>query len=434
LILSSRWIEDLVSLFANARRTMISSTVLLSSLVLGCSQGDAPSHASPQGVSLIGVASIAADASDLSGLADPIPDSKTPQNRVGSMGSGLDYTGSGNSYIASCDRGPSDGAVAFLPRFQNLSIVADAKASSLSVKLEATTLFTDEQGGRYTGLASSFDTGAPPKGRRLDTEGIRVAKNGNLFTSDEYGPWIDEWTARGVHVRRFELPAKLYVAKLSGTPADEFPPNNASGRQSNRGMEGLARSPEGTRLYGVMQSPLIQDGGLDDKQKRVGTNVRLLELELASGKTREFLYTLESGKNGVNEIVAVGPHTLLALERDGAEGAKAEFKRVYKVELDGASDVSAQAALPTKDVPAGVVPLKKSLLLDFLDPRFALAGEKMPEKIEGLAFGPKLPDGRQLLIVSIDNDFRPDVPNTFWAFGIDPTLLPGFEPAQFDAR
>ncbi|MEO6708538.1 MAG: esterase-like activity of phytase family protein, partial [Planctomycetota bacterium] len=110
------------------------------------------------------------------------------------------------------------------------------------------------------------------------------------------------------------------------------------------------------------------------------------------------------------------------------------FKRVYKVELEGASDVSAIDHLPAQETPAGVVALRKSLLIDFLDPRFGLAGEKCPEKIEGLAFGPDLADGRHLLLVSIDNDFKPEVPNAFWAFALERSLLPGFEPAQFDAR
>jgi hypothetical protein len=413
---------------------MIILPLMLGSLGLACGASDLQSHTSPPGVALIGVASIPADASDLSGLGETIPDTKIPQNRVGAMGSGLDYSGAGNRYFALCDRGPNDGAVGFLPRFQTLSIIADVKASTLTVKLEHTTLFTDEQGGKYTGLAASFDSAAPAKGRRLDTEGIRVSRSGSIFTSDEYGPWIDEWSALGVHLRRIELPAKFYVAKLGATPADEFPPNNTSGRQSNRGMEGLARSPDGKFLYGVMQSPLIQDGGLDEKNKRVGTNCRVLELELASGKTREFLYVLDDSKQGLNEVVAADPKTLLVIERDGAEGGAAASKRVYKVDLTGASDISGIAKLPVKELPAGIVPLKKTLLIDFLDPRFGLVGEKMPEKIEGLAFGPDLADGRQLLIVSIDNDFRPEVPNSFWAFAVDRSLLPGFQPAAFDAR
>ena len=38
-----------------------------------------------------------------------------------------------------------------------------------------------------------------------------------------------------------------------------------SGRQPHRGMEGLAISPNGTKLYGAMQSALIQDGEVNEK-------------------------------------------------------------------------------------------------------------------------------------------------------------------------
>ena len=43
----------------------------------------------------------------------------------------------------------------------------------------------------------------------------------------------------------------------------------------------------------------------------------------------------------------------------------------------------------------------------------------MPEKIEGLTFGPTLPDGRRTLIVTIDNDLMADKPSWFWVFAVD---------------
>ncbi len=401
-------------------------------LALGCSDAQDKAPGTPPGVTLIATAALPATASDLSNLSEPIAGSDFPQNRVGSIGSGLAYTGSDDLYIALNDRGPKDGALGFFPRFQTVSLAVDGAKGTLGITLRKTTLFCDADGAKYSGLSSTFDAAALAQGRRLDPEGVRVSKTGSLFTSDEYGPWLDEWSSGGVHLRRIELPAKFAIAHPSANGADELPPKNVFGRQSNRGMEGLARSPDGTRLYGAMQSPLIQDGGLDEKNKRVGTNVRVLEIEPNSGKTREFLYCLESGKNGVNEIVAVDADTFLVLERDSNPGSEAAFKRVYKAELAGASDISKLERLPAKDLPADVVPLKKELLLDFLDPRFGLAGKNMPEKIEGLAFGPDLADGRRLLMVSIDNDFLPEVANTFWAFAIDRTLLGNYQPAAMD--
>jgi len=62
-------------------------------------------------------------------------------------------------------------------------------------------------------------------------------------------------------------------------------------------------------------------------------------------------------------------------------------------------------------------------LLNLLDPAFGLAGASFPEKIEGLAFGPDLADGRHLLLVSADNDFVGTTPSRVFAFALDATLL-----------
>jgi hypothetical protein len=56
--------------------------------------------------------------------------------------------------------------------------------------------------------------------------------------------------------------------------------------------------------------------------------------------------------------------------------------------------------LPTAGTPVGVVPVTKALFLGLLHAAFALAGDSFPEKIESLAFGPDLQDGRHLLIVT----------------------------------
>jgi Esterase-like activity of phytase len=78
-----------------------------------------------------------------------------------------------------------------------------------------------------------------------------------------------------------------------------------------------------------------------------------------------------------------------------------------------------------------VRPVAKRLFLDLLDRRFGLVGPELPAKFEGLAFGPDLADGRHLLLISTDNDFRPREPSRLFAFAIDPTALPGYEPQQF---
>jgi hypothetical protein len=50
-------------------------------------------------------------------------------------------------------------------------------------------------------------------------------------------------------LRRLALPSKFFIAKPSSDPNAELL-NNTSGRQANRGMEGLAISPDGRTLFG----------------------------------------------------------------------------------------------------------------------------------------------------------------------------------------
>jgi hypothetical protein len=50
------------------------------------------------------------------------------------------------------------------------------------------------------------------------------------------------------------------------------------------------------------------------------------------------------------------------------------------------------------------VPVQKSLFLD-LQAALESAHQRIPEKMEGMAFGPRLADGSRLLLVGTDNDF-----------------------------
>jgi hypothetical protein len=387
------------------------------------------SQAPADSITLVGVGSIPGNAPDLSGLTGKIAGQKgsIPHNQLGSFGSGLAYTGSGNTFIATNDRGYSDGVttLAYQTRFQVFEIKLDARAKTLAPKLLETRLYKTESGQNLVGQSSAFDAAKPSHSLRLDAEGIRVAPDGNIFISDEYGPYIYEFNRQGMRIRTIPVPAKFLIAHPSASGAAELS-ENSSGRQSNRGMEGLAISPGGNTLFGLMQSPLLQDGGLDNHFKRIGVNIRLLKLDLKTGATREFVYPLENGpENGVNEILAINDHQFLVIERDGLSGAAAKFKRIFRIDIEGATDVSRRPALP-RTGSAGFKPVSKTLFIDLLDPEYGLAGAAFPEKIEGLAFGPDLPDGRHVLYVTSDNDLDSAQPTWLYAFAIAAQALPNF--------
>lgn len=396
-------------------------------------------------VELAGVGTVPGNATDLSGLSGEISNANdgtkhVPMNLLGGFGSGIAYTGYKDFFIAVSDRGPFDGVTdpAYPDRFHIFRFTLDPDNKTITPGLVDTRLFMNRTGENFVGESSAFNTQRPAKSLRFDPEGVRVTHNGRLLVSDEYGRYIYEFNRFGKLRHRIRVPDKFEIENPSADGNTELM-TNTKGRQANRGMEGLAISPDGGILFGLMQNPLIQDGALDQSFKRIGINSRLLKVNLGAGLTQEFVYQIEPGngsKNGMNEILAVNDHQFMVIERDGKAGTDALTKKIYLIDIAGATDVSSFDSLPqscTAEVDCPFTPVSKTLLIDMLSPDFGLAGPDFPEKIEGLAFGPDLPDGRHVLYVSSDNDLDPANPSYIFAFAIPPELLPDYQPQQFSS-
>lgn len=389
-------------------------------------------------IELIAAGAIQGSCRDRSGLSELV--GGTPHDLLGSFGSGIDSLGRDDLYLACDDRGPQDGAVRWRCRVQVLRLKLNPRRESvavtsahacnanverhalpyqLDIELIATTLLSDELGQPLVGLAAECISADHRSHARFDPEGIRANRDGTFWISDEYGPWIDLFGPDGVRRRRIEIPPAYRIARAAATPSSELPPFNTSGRQSNRGFEGLAMSRDGRTLWAMPQSPLIQDGALDEKSgERAGVNIRVLELDLSSNATRQLMYQLDTPKLGVSEVMALDDGTLAVLERDGKAGEKATTRRLYRADPRAASDVSTHAALGARSLPTGTIAMQKSLYLDFMDPAHGLAGPTMPEKIEGLCHGPTLADGRATLIITSDNDLVESQSTWIWVFAL----------------
>jgi hypothetical protein len=361
--------------------------------------------AGPAPIELIGAASFSGDARDRSGLTDLL-DGGVPHDRLGALGSGIAWSGAGSTYFMLPDRGPGDGAAAYKTRFHEVEIVVDPAATpSVRAEVRRTVVFRDEQGVELVGSA------AADPAIRFDPEALRRGSGGTLFVADEYGPSISEFGQDGARRRLLPVPARYAIRAPDENPAKELK-RNARGRVPNRGFEGLAIAPDGLTLFALPQGPLIQDHG------RQGINCRVLAIDLVTRRTREHVVSLDAPSHGFNEILAIDGQTFLALELDPAAGSAAKKKRVVRIDLASASDVSSIEALPKGDLPPWIRPARKSPLLDLLDPAFGLAGESFPLKVEGLAFGPDLSDRRRLLLVTSDNDMIATAPTWIWAFAV----------------
>jgi hypothetical protein len=429
-------------------------------------------------IDLIAVGKISGNYEDFAvDTAAPL-ESGVAGNSFGGIGSAIAYAGD-NTFIALPDRGPNatpynsavDDTTSYIPRLQTLSLsLARSPAGSplpyiLTPFLVKTTLLSsraplyygdggyanigsgapalnDRQHYYFSGRSDNFDAtknSLYSGNARLDPEGMRVSGDGkSVFLTDEYGPYVYQFDrASGQRLGAYKLPAKFAVTQLSGKGDNEIA-NNTSGRVANKGMEGLAITPDGKTLIGAMQSPLLQDGGTN------APYVRLVKIDVRTGATREYAYELTNIGTPVkpkyptiSEIVAINDHEFLLDERDGkglGDGSSAAFKRLFKIDLANAQEVGSiegAAALAGKAV-------AKTLFLDVVAALNAngISSDLIPAKLEGIAFGQQIEINgakKQTLYIANDNDFLSNVggidnPNTFFVFTFDKADLPNFVP------
>jgi len=445
-------------------------------------------HAS---VDLIAIGEISGSYEDLATQTAGPLENGVPGNRLGGIGSGLAYAG-GTTFLGLPDRGPNanafnsliDDTVSYIDRFQtlNLSLAPSDPGSTLpftlTPTLRATTLLSSPTplvygsgvglGYRidgttplgsgapalnavnhthyFTGRSDNFDPAqlsTDPDDARLDPESIRVSRDGrSVFVSDEYGPYVYQFDrATGKRIRSFVLPDNLAIATVSSQKSVEIA-SNSVGRVTNKGMEGLAITPDGKMLAGIMQANLAQD-----KKK----SLRIVTIDIDSGVTHEYAYKLTEG-SGVSELVAVNDHQFLVDERDGngmadtpllADTASAAgVKKLFLIDLNGAQDVTALSG----DLSSYAV--GKTPFLDIVAKLNAAGIDSLdiPSKIEGLAFGQDVVINgatKHTLYVANDNDFLAAIadphklpgdptrgmvanPNRFYVFAFGDEDLPGY--------
>src|SRR5215467_5032438 len=298
----------------------------------------------------------------------------------------------------------------------------------------------------FTGRSDNFDplqASTNPFDARFDPESIRVSNDGNsVFISDEYGPYVYEFDrSSGRRIRVFELPNNLAITNLSPQVDVEIADNKV-GRIANKGMEGLAITPDGKTLVGIMQANLEQDAI---------NSLRIVTIDIKTGGTQQYAYQLTDG-SGASEILAINNHQFLVDERDGKglgdkplptdKPSKAEVKKLYLIDLQGAQDVSRVSGDLSKYA------VGKTLFLDIVA-KLSAAGLDtffIPSKIEGIAFGQDVVMGgatKHTLYIANDNDFLGVIadptdpvnetvenPNQFYVFAFDDNDLPGFIPQQ----
>jgi hypothetical protein len=268
------------------------------------------------------------------------------------------------------------------------------------------------------------------RGLSTDHEGLVILPSGNFLVSSEgttaeprLPPILEEYGRRGEFMRALPVP-EHFVPEPTG--------ELTRGARGNAGFEALAISPGGERVFVGTENALAQDGPTSSFD--AGARVRIVEYaerDSTYAPSREFAYDLEpvykpayqpgAAVNGLVDLLALDRTTLLALERSfvpnpGDPAAGANRIRIYRLTLAGATNIAGVDSLKGR---TDVVPIGKTLLLDLSDVT-GLSPDLAPtlDNFEGMAFGPRLADGRGSLMLVSDDNFSAAQRTWFLMFAI----------------
>ena len=267
------------------------------------------------------------------------------------------------------------------------------------------------------------ESGAPYAPTSLDPEGLVLTHEGSLYFSSEgfaartppVNPFINRMNLNGKHNRSLVIPNK-------------FLPTNAQGVRNNLGFESLNVTPDQKTLVTASEGALAQDGPAANLGQ--SSFARILEYRLSSGRPgNEYVYVVnpvaevpvppeQFRVNGLVELLPLDNlGSMLALERSFSVGAEGAGNTIwlYEIQTQGATDVSGKFSLLNESF----TPVTKRLILNV---EADLGIE--PDNIEGMAFGPALPDGRVPLILVSDNNFAASQTTQFIVLAVELDSVP----------
>ena len=169
---------------------------------------------------------------------------------------------------------------------------------------------------------AAISSGRLLTGGDFDIESVREAHDGTLWFGDEFGPFLLHTDASG---RLLEAPYPLEGVR---SPQNPFLKGAAPTLPRSKGFEGMAIAPNGKTLYPMLEGALIAD----PDQRRLIVN----EFDVVSTRYtgRQWFYRLEKPEYAIGDFTAVSDRLFLVIERDNGEGAAAQFKKIFLVDLD----------------------------------------------------------------------------------------------------
>lgn len=223
------------------------------------------------------------------------------------------------------------------------------------------------------------------------SEGERIIKANDTLLVD---PFVILIKPNGKFIDSFNLPGNLKIQAIEKGP------------RRNEVLEGITFADNYKILYANIEDPLFEDGPRADLTDNKAF-IRIYKFDVAGKKnTGQYAYKLEPVAypakpdtafklNGVSEILSVGNNKLLVIERSFSSGRLPCTIKLFIAGLNGATDISLQTLKDNQSF----TPVKKTLLLNMDDLGIYI------DNIEGVTFGPLLPNGHKTLLFIADNNF-----------------------------
>jgi hypothetical protein len=190
-------------------------------------------------------------------------------------------------------------------------------------------------------------------GSDFDIESIQPIGDAIWF-GEELGPFLVKTDKAGKVLAVFETKVDGNVIRSPDHPSVQTPaapgPVKFEVRRS-KGFEGMAASPDGSKLYPLLEGPLWVEATGDFEAKEGTRYLRILEFDVAKGEFtgKSWKYALEQPGNAIGDFNLIDASSGLVIERDDSEGdpaqactgapkpdcfnVPAKFKRIYKVDF-----------------------------------------------------------------------------------------------------
>lgn len=188
-------------------------------------------------------------------------------------------------------------------------------------------------------------------GSDFDLESIQPIGDAIWF-GEEFGPFLIKADKAGKVLAVYETQVDGKVVRSPDHPSVGTPAVPGAVKfevRRSKGFEGMAQSPDGKKLYPLLEGPLLTDGGVESKDGKA--YLRILEFDVDKGAYtgKSFKYPLEANNNSIGDFNMIDASTGLIIERDDTEGdmaqackdgpkpdcfnVPAKFKRIYKVDF-----------------------------------------------------------------------------------------------------